>query len=143
LALTALPLLLTYPARLTRYRRNHDAQDGYFNYYAANYHPADVVLYLSQNIRPGEPYAILCADADQYPLGFYLRREGLPPRSTTSGSDTYELVIFLITAAREDYQEISRKSGIPAEVLRSFPLVRDFGYYRLFRSPKSSDDEPK
>jgi hypothetical protein len=135
LLITVLPLVLSYPARLTRYRRDHEAQDGYFNYYAANYHPAEVVLHLKQSIRPGQPYVILYADPDRYPLGFYLRREGLPPQSTTFVSDTYEPVVFLITSARADYEGISAKSGIPAETLRSFVMVKDFGYYRLHRSP--------
>ena len=56
------------------------AQDGYYNYYAANYHPAKVAAWLKSSIGPSENYAIYSADADHYALTFYLLQAGVPAK---------------------------------------------------------------
>jgi len=129
LAAVAMPMVLTYPARLTAYRRAHEAQDGYYNYYAANYQPSQVVAYLRGHIDPERPYRIVFARRDYFPLWFYLQREGVPPGRGPRGPET---AIYLITPPRPDYRALSEASGLSPEQLQALPLIRDFGYYRLY-----------
>ncbi|MGO8751783.1 MAG: hypothetical protein ACLQNE_38060 [Thermoguttaceae bacterium] len=127
----AAPSLWTYPARLTEYRRDCFAQDGYYNYYAANYHPAKVAAWLKSSIGPTENYTICFADADHFPLFYDLSRAGVAVnRSNGSGPRT----IYLIAPDLVDYANIAKRFGVPEPVLRNLPLVRDFGYYRLYKS---------
>jgi len=134
LASVALPRICTYPARLTEHRRREFAQDGYYDYYAANFHPSDVARYLQQTIGPQERYVICFADADHFPLWHYLRRVGIPLERLGRSSPAGPPVVYVIAPALADYQTLSAKSGLPVDVIRRFPLVRDFGYYRLYRS---------
>jgi hypothetical protein len=132
LAAVAGPRLWTYEARLTEYRRSHFAQDGYYNYYAANFHPAEVVAAVPAATAEGQSYLVCFADADHFTLGYYFRRAGLPLERRVEGSPP---VIYTITPELADYDALAAKCGLPADVLRRFPLVQDFGYYRLHRSP--------
>lgn len=133
LASVVVPRLWTYPARLTEYRRHEFAQDGYYDYYAANFHPSEVARYLQQSIGPEERYVICFADADHFPLWYYLRRTGTPLERLGRGFEPVPPVVYLIAPALPDYQALSAKSGLPVEMIRRFPLVKDFGYYRLYR----------
>jgi hypothetical protein len=133
LAGVAAPSLWTYPARLTEYRRTRFAQDGYYNYYAANYHPAEVAAWLKSSIGPTENYTICFADADAPPLFYNLSRAGVAVnRSYGSGPRT----IYLIAPELVDYAGVAKRFGVPEAVLRNLPLVRDFGYYRLYKAVK-------
>jgi len=135
LAGVALPRIWTYPVRLTEYRRRHFAQDGYYNYYAANFHPADVVAHLQQSIDRRESYLICFRDADHFSLGHYLRRAGLPVYRAVGRSPAVVYTITPDTVTREpaDCEALSAKFALPADLLRESLLVRDFGYYRLHR----------
>jgi hypothetical protein len=133
LVAVAAPSLWTYPARLTEYRRTRFAQDGYYNYYAANYHPAEVAAWLKSSIGPTENYTICFADADAPPLFYHLSRAGVAVnRSNGSGP----LMIYLIAPELADYACIAKRFGAPEAVFRNLPLVRDFGYYRLYKAAK-------
>jgi len=134
----ALPRIWTYPARLTEHRRRVFAQDGYYNYYAANFHPSDVANYLQQSIGPEESYVICFADADHFPLWHYFRRVGMPLERVGRSSRGGPPVVYLIAPALADYEALSAKSGLPVDVIRRFPLAEDFGYYRLYRSGSGS-----
>ena len=136
LAGVALPRIWTYPARLAEERLGRFAQDGYYNYYAADFHPSEAVSYLKEAIGPNEPYRICFADADHFPLWHYFRREGMPlERTGESPTGAPTTVVHLIAPAPADYEALSAKSGISVEALRRLPPVKDFGYYRLYRSP--------
>ncbi len=135
LACVALPRIWTYPARLAEYRRGRFAQDGYYNYYAAEFHPSKVASYLRDSIGPSESYVICFADADHFPLWHYLRRAGVALERIDRGAAVPpEVIVYLITPAVPDYQALAAKSGLPVDALRAFPLVEDFGYYRLYQS---------
>jgi len=130
----ALPRIRTYPARLTEHRRREFVQDGYYDYYAANFHPSDVARHLQQSIGPEENYVICYADADHFPLWHYLRRVGMPLERLGRSSPGGPPVVYVIAPALADYQALSAKSGLPVDVIGRFPLAEDFGYYRLYRS---------
>ena len=138
LASVALPRICTYPARLTEHRRREFAQDGYYDYYAANFHPSEVARYLRQSIGPKERYVICYADADHFPLWHYLRRVGTPLERLDRRAPAGPPIVYVIAPARADYEALSAKSGLPVDLIRRFPLVRDFGYYRLYRSAPGS-----
>jgi hypothetical protein len=133
LACVAVPRICTYPARLAEHRRHQFAQDGYYNYYAAEFHPSRVASHLRDSIGPEEDYLICFADADHFPLWHYFRRAGVPLERIDRGARA-PLIVYLVTPALPDYQALAAKSGFPAELLRRFPLVKDFGYYRLYES---------
>ena len=130
LAAVAVPRIVTYSERLTEYRRGEFAQDGYFNYYAANFHPAEVAEYLARSIGPDESYVMCFAKADHHSLSYYMDQAGLPLKRTGDGSPS---VVYLITPELVDYDELSVRFGISSEVQCRLPLVHDFGYYRLQR----------
>ncbi|MFH1919458.1 MAG: hypothetical protein ABIP48_06180 [Planctomycetota bacterium] len=134
LACVAVPRIWTYPARLAEHRRTEFAQDGYFNYYAANFHPSEVVAYIERLIGPSQRYAICFAKDDHFPLSHYFRRAGLPLEQTGEiASPEPATVVYLIAPAIADYEALSAKSGLPAEVIRELSPLKDFGYYRLYR----------
>ena len=135
LGCVALPRIWTYPARLAEHRRHQFAQDGYYNYYAAEFHPSEVASYLRDSIGPEEDYVICFADADHYPLGHYFRRAGVAPERIDRGAGAPPaMIVYLVTPALPDYQALAANSGLSVELLRKFPLVEDFGYYRLYQS---------
>jgi hypothetical protein len=139
LAVVALPKIITYPARLAEYRRTHFAQDGYYDYYAADFHPADVVAYLQSELPENRSYLVCFSDADHFSLVHYFGRAGLPWEREVPGSPA---VVYTITPPLAGYEALSKKYGLPAESLESLPLVRDFGYYRLCRFPEPLSTQP-
>jgi len=130
LATVALPRIASYPARLAEVRRSRFAQDGYYNYYAAEFHPADVVAYLQATIPDGQSYLVCFSDADHFALAHYFGRAGLPPTQLVEGSPP---VIYVIAPELADYHALAAKFDLSADFLRALPLVQDFGYYRLQR----------
>jgi hypothetical protein len=131
----ALPRIWTYPARLAEHRRGQFAQDGYYNYYAAEFHPSEVATYLRDSIGPEENYVICFADADHYPLWHYFRRAGVPlERIDRGAARPPAMTVYLVTPALPDYQALAAKSGLSVTLMREFPLVEDFGYYRVYQS---------
>jgi hypothetical protein len=143
LAAVALPAIWTYPARLAESRRQQKVQDGYFNYYAADYHPSQVASYLARAIDPQEGYSVCFSQADYFPLAFYFRRSGVPLNRNARSSGHSSPVLYLITPPQADYEALSGRCGFPADVLRGFPLIKDFGYYRLYCSAARGNEKSK
>ena len=123
-----LPAVLTYAARLSEYRQTRFVQDGYFNYYAANFHPAAVVTHLKTMLPKGQSYEIVFPDADHFCLAYYFAEAGVPLQRTVAGSTP---IFYMITPALVDYDALGTRYEIPPDALRNASLLRDFGYYRL------------
>jgi hypothetical protein len=143
LAGVALPRLWTYPARLAEHRRSQFAQDGYYNYYAADYQPSEVVAYLEQLIGPDESYVVYYADIDHFPLAHYFRRAGMPLERRGSGLPRLGLpVVYVIKPELTDFAAVagSARYNLPEEAMPGeFTLVGDFGYFQLYRCPWAKD----
>lgn len=130
------PRLWTYAERLDQFRAKHPAQDGYYNYYAARFHPQRAVGWLQQTLGDRQPYMLCFSEHDQFCLLHYLQSAGMRvDRLPDQESGLTNLVVFLIAPAQIDYESVASLSGIPPGALRQFRLVKDFGYYRVYRSP--------
>lgn len=132
LCVVALPWIATYPMRLTELRNRQWAQDGYYNYYAANFHPAELMRSLRQRLPDNEDYLICFAEADYFPLVHYADQAGLPLARTVRGSGSAR--VYLVLPAVADYPAVAGRCGFPEKVLRAIPFLEDFGYFRLYRS---------
>lgn len=132
-----LPWLATYPTRLAAVCTERFAQDGYFNYYSANYSPSQVVAYLRSKISPNQPYIVCFDDADMLNLRWYLAHGNVVPgrlRETPQGESVAQ--VFLVLPPRPRFERVAFETGIPEETLRSLPMVADFGYYKVFSTPE-------
>lgn len=133
--------LWTYPERLVEYRRRMPyCQDGYFNFYAADFHPRRAVAYVAElvdrQLDDEDGYLVCHAERDTFSLRHYFRQIGLPPHRMPSGARR-RAVVYLIAPETPDYASISALSGIPEDVLRRFTAAEDFGYYRVYNPPRS------
>lgn len=132
LMLLAIPFAVTYPDRLDKVRREHFAQDGYFNYYSARYHPRELVQQLADLVAEDRNFRIEFAPDDAMNLLYYFDQIGLPPRHQSSQSDAREK-IYVIIPPIPLWDEIAKNSGIPVKQLQDHEELGDFGYYRLLR----------
>lgn len=133
-----LPAVLLYPGRLEAIRTQRHAQDGYYNYYAANFEPARVARYLGAAIDTDEDFIVLYADGDQYNLGHYLARAGLPlppKRLTDRAPGPVRARLFCVVPELAAWDEVAELVGLPVDELRAFPVVESAGYYRIHASP--------
>lgn len=137
------PRLITYSSRLDARRREvasqrrWPVQDGYFNYYAADFRPSAVADWLAEHHIERIPYAICLADEDQLDLSYYLGRAGLPrfhrlPVEGESGS----VSVFAAVPAGAPWGRLAGTCGLTERQLRDFKLVGDFGYHQLYQSPR-------
>ncbi|HUY34785.1 MAG TPA: hypothetical protein VMV69_18715 [Pirellulales bacterium] len=126
------PGVVTYPRRLTEACRHERPQDGYFNYYAANYHPSAVVEALSDWTRNDTSYSIVYAKEDHWNLRYYLNRARLAPARPPRGSAA---AVYVVAPRAAHWDELAARLGLLERELRGWPLLREFGYYRVFRSP--------
>jgi len=128
------PSVISYPRRLADACRHGRPQDGYFNYYAANYRPSAVVEALSEWKRHDESYLIVYASEDHWNLAYYLNRAPLEhysaPLRGSSG-----VVVYLVAPHVAHWDELAGQLSVHEDELRDWPLLREFGYYRVFRSP--------
>jgi hypothetical protein len=135
--LTVMAVLLagvvSYPRRLAAACRDGLPQDGYFNYYAADYRPSAVAAALAEATRHDASYAIVYADADQWNIAFYLDRAGVPQQSQVTDPSA-PTVVYIVAPRAAQWDELAGKASVPADELRTWPVVGDFGYYRVFRS---------
>lgn len=137
-----LPWVLTYSARLTEIRRERFAQDGYYEYYAANFHPSDVIAHLKQSIPPNEHYVLCYHESDAWNLVYYLNRYGLDqqrpgPESARESSIQPAMptrTVYYIEPASPPKPDDPLICETPLDELQAATLVKDFGYYRLRRS---------
>lgn len=130
------PQLWTYPSRLAAYCTAHPgAHDGYYNYYAADYCPAAVVERVKQLTADGGPFRVYFADEDHWNLIYYFQRAGQSVvGAETEAGDDPRAWVYVIAPATADWQAIAAKCKLPAEALREFPEIDNFGYYRLYSS---------
>lgn len=129
-----LPAILAYPARLRRHRQEQFAQDGYYNYYAADFQPSCIAQFLRGQVDPAGTYRICYADADHYNLVLPLARAGfpIPPHHVAPTGAGY---IYVVLPPRPDYASIEQRCGLTAAQIAEYPVVKRCGYYELRRSP--------
>lgn len=134
-----LPPVLRYPGRLDAVRSQRFAQDGYYNYYAADFEPSRVARYLGSKIRPDEDFLVLYADGDQYNLAHYLQLAGIPippKRLTETSPGKARAKIFCVVPEFAQWDELAKIAGVGVEQLRKYPLVERAGYFRIYASPE-------
>ena len=129
------PTVVTYPGRLGEACSQGRPQDGYFNYYATNYRPSDVVEALSEWILHDESYLIVYAQDDHWNLAYYLSRSAVEHYSAPLRGSA-GVVVYVVAPQAADWAELSVQLGVREDELRGWPMLRDFGYYRVYRSPK-------
>lgn len=136
IAVATIPWLLTYSQRLTTYRQRQFAQDGYFNYYAANYHPSQVAAYLKRVVPHDQPFLIVYDDADMLNLRWYLADANVESGRLmdTPQGDTLARV-FLVQPPMPQYDWVASQTGLSEAALKKLPRTADFGYYRVYASP--------
>lgn len=134
------PALWTYPSRLDERRREAAAhgrrvQDGYYNYYAADYRPSQVAAWLADQHIEQKPYVICYAKEDHLDVAYYFERIGLPiyhrvPRHA------YErpVEVFAILPAGGTWEKVAERCRLTADEVRQFEHIGDFGYHQLCRS---------
>lgn len=141
LLVTIGPRLATYSSRLDARRREVAAerrwpvQDGYFNYYAADFRPSAVAGWLAEHHVERMPYAICLADEDQIDIDYYLSRAGLPrfyrlPAAEKPG----EVAVFAAAPAGAPWSRLAGSCGLSERQLHKFELIGDFGYHQLYQS---------
>jgi hypothetical protein len=133
--------LWTYPERLIEYRRREPyCQDGYYNFYAAEFRPRQAVAYVAnlveRQLHEQDGYLLCHAERDTFSVRHYCRQLGLPLHRMPSGPDR-RAVVYLIAPEIPDYAGISALSGIPQDILKRFTAAEDFGYYRVYQPPRS------
>lgn len=140
LAAPLVPQLLSYPSRLDEVRAERFAQDGYYNYYAADFAPSEVANYLARHIQTDRPFLVAYDEADHYNLVYYLAKAGLPvPPQRLPAPAEEEAVpvpVYYVSPALRRYDDLERITGLTEEQLRRFTEVARFGYYRVYRSPR-------
>ncbi len=129
------PNVVTYPRRLAEVCRRGRPQDGYFNYYAANYRPSAVVEALSEWVRHDESYLIVYAQEDHWNLAYYLNHAPLEHYSAPLRGSA-GVVVYVVAPQVAHWDELAAELGVPEDELRRWPMLRNFGYYRVYRSPK-------
>ena len=132
-----LPAVLLYPARLRKLREERFVQDGYYNYYAADFEPSCSVRYLRERLDPAGTYLICYAASDHYNLIDPLARAGfsIPPYHV-GGDGPRPGPVFLILPPRPRYDEIQRSCGLSEAEVARFPVVKRCGYYEVRQSPE-------
>lgn len=137
------PHLWTYPARLAEYRRQHRMGDGYFEYYAADYHPAAVVDWFVEHNDPRQPFMISYPKEDDWNLWYYFYLSDYPQGGNLpAAGGPWRAQVFVIAPETADFSEMAGQLNVPVDQVRSLPLVADFGYYRLYRSAEPLLVEP-
>ena len=133
------PPLLSYPARLTALREQQGAvQDGYFNYYAADFEPARVADVLSPLVQDEPNFHIAYDDADYYNLVYYLIAEGIaaPPPPENPSQPPAPGYLYVVLSPKPNLTRLQARIAIPADQWTRWPEVARVGYYRVLRSPE-------
>lgn len=140
LGLAIAPSLFSYSRRLDERRREMAAhgrrvQDGYYNYYAADYRPSQVAAWLADQHIERKTYVICYAKEDHLDLAYYFERIGLPiyhgvPRHA------YErpVEVFAVLPAGGTWGKVAERCRLTADEVRQFEQLGDFGYHQLCRS---------
>src|SRR5262249_53539347 len=136
-----LPSLLTHPARLAEHRDRTLAQDGYYNYYNAGFCPSCVVRHLQRTVPADEDYVVVYDRRGYFVFNHYFARLGFPqaPLASAGGrsSESKDVVawVYYVVPTLATWEDLEERLGISRDVLARFPLVQDFGYFTLHRSP--------
>ncbi|MBX9792193.1 MAG: hypothetical protein K2Y37_24995 [Pirellulales bacterium] len=134
------PQLLTYPARLTAVRDIQGAvQDGYFNYYAANFEPARAASIVAGQVRDEPNFQVAYDDAEYYNLIYYLIAEGIasPPADVTKDAEhAPQGYLYLVLPPKPNVTRLLARIAIPADEWTHWPEVARVGYFRVLRSPE-------
>lgn len=81
---------------------------------------------------------MICFDRSGYfALEHYLRRAGFDMRRPVRKKDAPSRVVYCIVPELAHFEDIPTRWkgwGLSADQLRSFPVVKEFGYYRVRRS---------
>jgi hypothetical protein len=136
-----LPSLLTHPSRLAEYRDRTFAQDGYYNYYNARFCPSCVVRHLQRTVPADQEYVVVYDRRGYFVLNHYFARLGFPQARLASAggrpSESKDVVawVYYVVPTLATWEDLEERLGVSRDVLARFPLVQDFGYFKLYRSP--------
>lgn len=134
LATILLPRLLTYPTRLAALRDQVFVQDGYYCYYAADFHPSRVIEYLGNALRGERSYLVVFDRRGLYTLPHYARRAGLPLRHCLYDETGHGLAtLYYVVPRLALLEDVSERCGVSVEYLQKAREVADLGYFRVFR----------
>jgi hypothetical protein len=137
------PQLWTYPQRLEARRGLVDATDkwglvdGYYCYYAANYHPSAIVRFMLNADIDRITYRVYHTQVDTLNLAYYFAKTGLPMvQEASADGGQPPVAVFAILPEPANWKRLAGDCGLTPEQVESFRLIEDFGYYRLYqRSP--------
>lgn len=131
-----LPAVLTHSRRLETQRRQTFAQDGYFNYYDADFHPARLVKALRDTAPAEEGYLLMIPDEDNFTVSYYLAQYAVPQRKTPPAGGPPAIRLYAALAPQTDVQLLLGQWQLPAGLAAEMSTVADVGYFRLVRWPK-------
>lgn len=135
-AVVLLPAVKNYPTRLEVQRLHHFAQDGYFNYYDANFHPARLAATLRDTAVAEEGYLLLVPEADHFTLSYYLAQYAQPQRKPPPAGSPAAIRLYAALAPQTDIKELLAQWQLPPEIATEMSTVANVGYYRLVRWPR-------
>ncbi len=131
------PPLLTYSRRLADVRDRHFAQDGYWCYYAAGFHPSRIVDVLRRYLAPHEPYLVAADRQGYFSLDHYLHRAGLGSARAPADGSPCRAKVFYVVPALSNLNDVAQRSRLSVDSLRRFPQIADLGYFRVFAAEKT------
>lgn len=131
-AVVLIPALLLYPARLRAARQAGPVQDGYYNYYAADFAPSCVARSLAEAIKPGDSYGVYYAKAQHFNLVYYLARAGFPI-PPVSAEHSARPDVYVVLPEGGSLTEVAGDTGLAVNSPASFDVVHACPYYRVLR----------
>ncbi|HEX7447614.1 MAG TPA: hypothetical protein VF306_08720 [Pirellulales bacterium] len=141
IGLALAPALITYPRRLDERRRQVAAysrwpvQDGYYNYYAADFRPSELAAWLADQHIERRAYVICYAKEDHLDVAYALEHIALPiyhglPRNPSERP----VEVFAVLPADCPWDRLAERCGLTRDDVRHFEHLGDFGYHQLYRS---------
>ena len=125
-----LPAVWSYPSRLQRFRERQFAQDGYFNYYDANFHPSEIARALAEATKPDEGFRVFFPEEDHFTLAYACYRQGV-----ALDRDATRVRVYAVFAPQTDRKKLAAAWGSDGqELLADAARSTDTGYFRLWRS---------
>jgi hypothetical protein len=133
------PQLWTYPRRLTEHREqakpaNPWVTDGYYCYYAANYHPSAVVRFLLEQNVEETSYRIHCTHADTFNLAYYFAQASLRFQGENRSTADRGEAVYAVVPEPAPWATLANDCGLSDQEVRTFRLLHEFGFYRLYQS---------
>lgn len=134
------PRLASYATRLDAHRREAAGQrwplqDGYYNYYAADYRPSALAAWFVEQHVERMPYNVCLAKEDYLDVAYYVNRAGLPLVYGMPVSGGKQLAtVFAIAPDGAPWSRLAESCDLTERQLRSFEHVADFGYHQLYQS---------